>query len=535
MILRKPYAFLIKHFKLIHLILTALFTYLIYRTNLILTFFNQYIGSQVNVIGQDISGILFSGFMILVIVLALLFSGILLAIMAMKKKPYTFYIAIMIMSIYMMIIFLYVSSVALHMETALIDVRVVRIARDLVTSVFFAECISVIITLIRGTGFDIKKFNFVKDLQELDIEENDNEEFELAVEVDSNRIRRVLRKKIRYAKYAYREHRFLFNIGILFGIGIICTVLYWRSGFYDKLNEQGTNFQANNFTMGITQSYITNLDYRGNNISGDDYLVVLEMNLKRNGKSDLSFDTATSALLIGDFHYCPVSQYRSSVFDFGHVYQGENVSNKFQKYTLVYQIPKQLINEKMIFNFIDKTTYNYSRNPKSVKIRLQPLQIDNNSSLKQYQLNESVDLSGSILRKSKLEITSFELADQFRLDYQFCAVADYCYASYEYMRADPIANEKRSLLKLTGTLSLDSSIQLDDMYDLSYFVKAFGTLKYEINGVSKTQTVNWKQVKPVYAKKENTYYLEVLPEVVQADRLTLTIHLRNRNYEIILK
>ena len=45
MILRKPYAFLIKNFKLMHAILTVLISYLLYKSNTILHFFNEYLES----------------------------------------------------------------------------------------------------------------------------------------------------------------------------------------------------------------------------------------------------------------------------------------------------------------------------------------------------------------------------------------------------------------------------------------------------------------------------------------------------------
>ena len=48
MILRKPYAFLIKHFKLIHLIISALIAFLIARTNKILVFFKDYMNNRIN-------------------------------------------------------------------------------------------------------------------------------------------------------------------------------------------------------------------------------------------------------------------------------------------------------------------------------------------------------------------------------------------------------------------------------------------------------------------------------------------------------
>ena len=43
MVFRRPYAFLIKHFRLIHIILFILFAYITFKANNILTFFKDYI------------------------------------------------------------------------------------------------------------------------------------------------------------------------------------------------------------------------------------------------------------------------------------------------------------------------------------------------------------------------------------------------------------------------------------------------------------------------------------------------------------
>ena len=47
MILRKPYAFLIKHFRLIHLIICLLLLFLINNTNGVLDFFKGYISGDI--------------------------------------------------------------------------------------------------------------------------------------------------------------------------------------------------------------------------------------------------------------------------------------------------------------------------------------------------------------------------------------------------------------------------------------------------------------------------------------------------------
>ena len=64
MIIRKPYAFLAKHFKKIHFILSILVVYLMYRTNLIFQFFNEYVSTQQNLIGQELTSNLFNIFLL---------------------------------------------------------------------------------------------------------------------------------------------------------------------------------------------------------------------------------------------------------------------------------------------------------------------------------------------------------------------------------------------------------------------------------------------------------------------------------------
>ena len=51
MILKKPYKFLIKHFRMIHLILAIMSGYLLAKTNNILGFFNEYLNNNETLIG----------------------------------------------------------------------------------------------------------------------------------------------------------------------------------------------------------------------------------------------------------------------------------------------------------------------------------------------------------------------------------------------------------------------------------------------------------------------------------------------------
>jgi hypothetical protein len=99
--------------------------------------------------------------------------------------------------------------------------RSLRVIRDVASIICYIQYASIIIIGIRAVGFNIKKFNFGEDLQELEIEVTDNEEFELTVGVDSNKIGRTLRKSKREIKYFVIENAFIL---ILISFAIITTM-----------------------------------------------------------------------------------------------------------------------------------------------------------------------------------------------------------------------------------------------------------------------------------------------------------------------
>ena len=138
----------------------------------------------------------------------------------------------------MLVVYNYIYSVLGSMETALLDIRQVRVARDIIMIVFFVQTFSVIITFVRATGFDIKKFNFGQDLAKLDIKEEDREEFEFEVNVDTGKVQRKFRRNLRHAKYVYFENRFLINMGLLLLFSVICFVVYLNLNVYNKVYSE---------------------------------------------------------------------------------------------------------------------------------------------------------------------------------------------------------------------------------------------------------------------------------------------------------
>ena len=92
MILRKPYAFFIRMFKPIHLVLGVLIGYLLFLENRMFVFLDKNIYSSLNFVGQNIKEEYVSNniYIIPIIVIAL-FIGI-FTVMYYKKKPILFYV-----------------------------------------------------------------------------------------------------------------------------------------------------------------------------------------------------------------------------------------------------------------------------------------------------------------------------------------------------------------------------------------------------------------------------------------------------------
>ena len=97
MILRKPYKFLIKHFKLIHLLLFLPIIYLIINTNSIYQFFGEYIKNNYTFANNgNLAGSYINIFMYFAILLIVAIALIIYYLMRQKKKNTKLYIGFIV-------------------------------------------------------------------------------------------------------------------------------------------------------------------------------------------------------------------------------------------------------------------------------------------------------------------------------------------------------------------------------------------------------------------------------------------------------
>ena len=174
MILRKPYAFLIKKFRLIHIVMSFMMVYLAYKTGVAVKYFNDYISSDVILKSQASN--YFNTIMFVIVILIVAFSAVVYYLLRYKKKPRMTYLVIIIGYLFSLVIFYNSFSVFKELETTILEAKTIRLWRDLLTFCLYYQYIMTVIMLMRGLGFDIKKFNFTKDLHDLKLEEQDSED-----------------------------------------------------------------------------------------------------------------------------------------------------------------------------------------------------------------------------------------------------------------------------------------------------------------------------------------------------------------------
>lgn len=346
MILRRPYAFLIKHFRLIHLILFGFLSYITVRANNILSFYKEYISLSGNI--EVISSNFINYFIFVSVFLIIVFSFIIYFLMRYKKKPRILYIIVIISTIISLILFIYLYLNIKALETTTMSGREIRLLRDISRFNFYLLFVTCIPILIRGLGFDIKKFNFTSDIADLKLEKEDSEEVEVNVELNSDALKRSGRKLSRELKYYYIENKFFINI--ILGVIIIILIFIFPFNKYvvnRNLNE-GEVLKTNYFNMEIKNSYIS----ERKRVSKNNSYIILKINIK--GKlNKYSLDLDEFVLESKNNKYIPSLKYYYYFNDIGVGYREEKLdTEKYKEYILIYNIDNTDKNSNFYLNYL---------------------------------------------------------------------------------------------------------------------------------------------------------------------------------------
>lgn len=500
MIIRKPYAFLIKYFKIFHIIMFIFFGYFVFVLRKIYSFFSAYVKSGNFTYFEDITSryIPTAVFFMLIILIGMAI-GILL-LMQRKDKPVVFYKLLIGYSSVLLIAFIYFFAFFKSLDDTVYEPLRIVVNRDIILFLYLINFAFVVLSFIRGFGFDIKKFSFEKDKKELNLEESDNEEYELNVGVEKEEIVNYLHKQKREFKYYLRENSLVLSIAG--GALLLGLIVYVILNFFviNRIYHEGDSVNIGKLTYVVNSSRITNVDKYGKELDkNNDYLIVnIDItNMQANGH----LDKQAFRVHIDDEYYYPLTSSCDMFDDVGECYNNQELKvNTSHNYILAYKIKKE--HRKIYLEILKNKgdNYNYSRVSLSYK---EYERVESN-----YKINDTFKVNGN-----EHQVLSYEFTDKTTYQYQEC-VEEKC---NNYIKTVmPKTGEVVLILEITNLDKLDDNI-----------IKSSLGIKYN------NKKLLGSDIK-VIDRHENKVYLSVNSSMKTSTSLTLVVTTRENIYNINL-
>ena len=534
MVFKKPYAFLIKHFKLIHLVISALLIYLAFKIFKIVRFFSEFASSGYYSATSNIAGSHINIFMYLAVILALCISIFVYMLMKSKKKNTKLYVGLIAYYIFVFVLLSVTFGIMQGLEKEIADAQMARLYRDLSLLFSLPQYFFIIYTALRGLGFNLKQFNFQLDLKEMEIEATDDEEIELTVGVETYKAKRYLRRLIREFRYYILENTFIF-ICIISIVGLIIgTGLFMNFNVYNKVYKENKDFAYKVFTLRVNNSYITNTGYDGKELIKDKYYLILNMNITNKAAAPAAMDLTDFRLRLSNENIYPTSSKIQYFTDLGTPYKGDKLkSNSQGDYIIIFELDKKQVRKNYTFNILD--SYNYKAGElqaKYKKLKVKPTDLTEIFNTGNYKQQDKIDLKDSLLGNSTLKITGYNITNTYKYNYEFCIAENDCKQSVNIVTPNYKKASGSILLVLDYELKLDkeSSYYKNNKNPNNFFTH-FSKIKYKID--DQETILDTYNVTP--ADLEDKVVLQVDSQIRQAQEVYLVLDIRNREYNIKIK
>jgi len=534
MILRKPYAFFIKYFKLINIVLASFALYILYRTYNIINFFNVYVK-------HNYSGNFYQGFyhnylpLFVYIAILLIITGILIicSLFIYKKKPVKAYVSSLVYYIGLLIFFNVIKNLMITLETDVITAEASRIYRDLSLISIIPQVFFILLFILRGFGVNLGKYNFEADLKELEVSEQDNEEIEINLKKSGDNLKRTLRRFVREFGYYVKENKFIFIIiccliVLSIGLGIYKSL----PDVIDKEYKQGEGFIIDNLFYRIEDSIITNLNYKGDIIADDSYYLVTKLYVENNTHNNINFDYNNFRLEIDDYYVYPSMDKANNFIDYAVNYTSKKINSKSkQTISLVFKIAKSDLNKTYKVKINSGTAIKDGINTGKFNfITLTPIIVDDVVLEKAVNQGDEVVFKNSNLSMTSLVLSNTLITNKYTYKYEVCS-NNICNNYRDIVSIDFTKNDK-TLIIFDYKYILDTNVPFY-IYssNVNKFADTFFKIKYLENDEYKYSDV--KNITP--SKLKDKLILETTNKIKNSDKLSISIIIRNKEYLVNIK
>ena len=530
MIIRKPFAFIVQRFKLLHFITFILCGYLGYTFWRVSSFFNDFVvqGYTTNI--ADVPGKYYSIFMVIAIVIILIFTIMLTTLFKRKNKFHFPYLLLTIFYVILLLYTLFLPGLLRAAELSEIESSAALILRGVASILFYGIPLSMIVILLLAFGFDIRTGEFLDIKDEINLDEEDSEEVEINIKNEDYKVKRFTRRYLREIKYYIIENKNIFKVlGIILG----AIILFFVGKFIISLNrivKVDQSFRYSNISLTFNQSVLSTLDYGGNQISTDKVYLAVKVKALNNTNDLHTIATEDFCLEIAN-NTClyPKLDKSGKFIDLAKPYYGEKIGRgQTYEYVLVYELEPNQARSKYKIKILDSLVYKKDELiPKYKEITLTPGFSNTTNNIKDYNLQEEILFNKTTLLNTKLTVNSYEISDNYRYSYEYC-YQENCSESKNAI----VSSSGKTFLVLDGTLDLDNEATYTK-YKLgtNAFFSDFAKVEYYIDGNRYISTTTEKT-----PKDNNTKLVVEVPNAIKnADKINLIITIRDKSYTLKLK
>ena len=517
MIIRKPYAFLIKYFRKIHIALIVLGVFVFYKTIRTIVFLNKFFADRVyDAYGDPITQHITPLFKLAVILMAV-GSIAILFLLHHKGKPWKLYLVPSILYPILLFVLGVVQGI-FNAYTETVNISDLRLAKDFLMFTLIAQLPAMALFVMRILGVDIKSFNFRADMEELQLSDEDKEEIEVGLNIDIYTFIRFGRKIKRYAGYFYEEHKRLCKFAVIIIAVLLLRSLYGFIFVDNRVYRQGQVYNVDNYSMKVTNAWLTDKDGQGNVISQTSNFLVVEYEVKNNSGSR-NLNTSYFHIKAGNKDFTTTETIYANEFeDLGKAYKKVTKIKKDEtaKFIIIYKVDKKYDTSRFVMY--------YQEQQGKYKLRKMRLNVENISKIgkaKTYKQGDFFDIDIYKIKDS-IAFDEFEITDTAIYRFNECR-----FSNCELKDGEISAPNGYKIMSLDFA---SDNMEAKNMID---FLDKYGKIEYkDSSGKVKSMDKMTFMIKKNYLGK--TLFIKIPNNIIESDYIAIKIITRNKVYNCML-
>lgn len=528
MVLKRPYAFIIKYFKVIHLGILACLIFILYSMYGIYDFLGMLLNTNTFTHSAAVNYVDNILYVVPLIIAAL--SLIIFILFREKKKPYFVYLGLIIYCAIFMIAYFWISGRLEAIAKSTLTISDIMLYRDITGMVILPQFFFIVICFIRGVGFDVKRFNFNKDVKDLEIVDEDSAEYEVMIGQNFYIYKRRFRRICREAKYYFLENKYAIGM-ISLGILLVSSGFGYKY-YYDYIKKIDTSelVSINGISYAVNAAYVTSYDYTGKLISSKSKYVVVDMTFQNTNMNAQAIDLGAIFLEVGANRFSPITTKNTRFYDLGSPYYDGQLlpPNEFVNGTLVFELPRKTTGNNFSLKVRNQILDDAKILATYKKFNVKAMNIDTNMKDRQYSLNESIN--SNIVNKNNfnIKVINYDLFDTYEYKYAVCD--DYgCRLRSSVLSSSSTPNS--TLLEIDYVGQIDNDALFTNT--LNTYTKLFNnmvTIGYTY--ANKNYTVNAKVVDK--GDIDGKIFLLVNKNILYSTDMWVTFNFRNNQYRVRL-